>query len=233
MTNAFWALPLLVIGEVRVLLVLLMPVINGIAMAAPLFVIRSRKTASFFAVLLGLFGITPLCLPPLLLHNLRLGFYVWDTSFFLMAVGCSVIAGSGHVSSYFDREAMGPRPLGVLLQRAKVVFVGGVTEMQAGRVTIQVGRCLRGEIESDLFRFDFVDLARGKPEKGVRYFVFSQGPNPRREPEDVIQLYQGIGGQRSYCGWIMLPIRDIGDRDIVAGAFQHGGRRQTTPSELL
>ena len=92
MIEAYSALAMLLLGEVRATVVLLFPLINGMALIAPLFVFAARRSAPFLAVVLGVCGIVPWCLPPILLHELRVGFYIWDASFFVMALGCIVLA---------------------------------------------------------------------------------------------------------------------------------------------
>ena len=54
--------------------------------------------------------------------------------------------------------------------------------------------------------------------KGSRYFVFSQGNDVFGDPKNTIRLGQGVGGQPSYTGWIMLPIEVEKGKEYVRGA---------------
>ena len=111
-------------------------------------------------------------------------------------------------------------PLDELLLRAKVVCVADVATSDGTNVVLAVQTNMRGDPGTNTLRFK-VDAAWGLPEKGQRYFVFSQGD----EPKDEIKLSQGLDCQVSYCGWIMLPIIEIDGVLVVKNAFSFKFRK--------
>lgn len=97
-------------------------------------------------------------------------------------------------------------PLEGLLLRAKFVCVSTVKTFDGTNVVLAVQTNMRGDPGTNTLRFR-VDVEWGLPEKGQPYFVFSQGYDHWGEPKNEIKLSQGLDGQGSYCGWIMLPIK--------------------------
>ena len=90
-------LPILVLyGEPRALLFLVMPFFNQTILAAP-FVVSHRSldasmASAVSALVLGVGGLLPWFLPGSLNGTLPCGFYIWDASFFLMAMSFSLLA---------------------------------------------------------------------------------------------------------------------------------------------
>ena len=110
-------------------------------------------------------------------------------------------------------------PLEGLLVRAKFVFIAKASFFQDNKVALRVVAKLRGDPESQESKFTFRGIAGAKPEKGDRYFVFSQGHDHFGGPKDTIKMSQGLKGQAGYCGWIMLPIREEKGLAFVNNAF--------------
>lgn len=114
-------------------------------------------------------------------------------------------------------------PLDELLLRAKLVCIAKVTSFDDTHVSLEVQSKLRGDLATT--RTFKVDTSLGTPEKGSRYFVFSQGHDRWGKPKDEIKLSQGIRGQGSYCGWFMLPIQNEKGVEIVRNAFSSRFRK--------
>jgi hypothetical protein len=111
-----------------------------------------------------------------------------------------------------------PYPLDELLVRAKFVCIAEATAFSGTNVSLNVQSELRGDLTTSNLTFR-VDTFLGKPEKGTRYFVFSQGHDRWGEPKNQIKLSQGMRGQGSYCGWIMLPIKTVKETEQVHNAY--------------
>lgn len=109
-------------------------------------------------------------------------------------------------------------PLEGLLLRAKFVCVSTVKTFDGTNVVLAVQTNLRGDPGRNTLRFK-VDVEGGLPERGHLYFVFSQGDDHWGEPKNEIKLSQGLDGQGSYCGWIMLPIKATNDVATVQNAY--------------
>lgn len=122
----------------------------------------------------------------------------------------SLVAAPAFASPAFSLEE--------LLERAKYVCIAEVDAFDGTSTTLTVQTNLRGDPGTKTLSFK-VDTLEGKPEKGKRYFVFSQGLDPSGRPANEIKLSQGIEGQAGYCGWIMLPIEKLNGEDIVKSTF--------------
>ena len=86
-------LPILAFAEPRALLFLIFPFTNQAMFAAPLFVSCRTPVASvFLALVFAIGGVLPWFLPGSLTGTLFSGFYVWDASFFLMALSYCLLA---------------------------------------------------------------------------------------------------------------------------------------------
>lgn len=105
-----------------------------------------------------------------------------------------------------------------LLVRAKFVCIAEVSTFDGTTVTLKVKSELRGKLGTNSLSFPVVTRL-GKPEIGKRYFVFSQGHDYWGSPKNEIKLSQGLKGQKSYCGWLMLPIQTEKGVELVKGAF--------------
>lgn len=79
--------PFIVLIEPRTLLFLMFPIVNFVMALAPWIAASEDR-----AVLLGLFlvpcGFLPWLLPRGITGDILIGFYLWNASYFLMAVGC-------------------------------------------------------------------------------------------------------------------------------------------------
>ncbi len=115
-------------------------------------------------------------------------------------------------------------PLDELLVRAKFVCIADVSAFDGKTVSLKVQSKLRGDLDTDTLSFK-VDTALGKPEKGQRYFVFSQGHDQWGKPKDEIRLSQGLHGQGSYCGWLMLRIYRENGVNMVKNAYSFKFRK--------
>jgi hypothetical protein len=82
------ALPLVLIAEPRALLFLTFPFINAAMLVIPLVALRDPELAPLCGATLAPPGIVPWLLPKMLTGDLFIGFYLWNLSFFAMAVGC-------------------------------------------------------------------------------------------------------------------------------------------------
>lgn len=114
-------------------------------------------------------------------------------------------------------------PLEELLVRAKVVVIAEVTNLNGTDVTLRVVGRLRGDPGAESLTFTVIES--DKPEKGKRYFVFSQGHDRWGDPKNEVKLSQGLKCQGSYCGWIMLPIEKANGEDIVKNAYSFKFRK--------
>src|SRR5437016_1703561 len=83
----FWAW----LGDGRVLVFLLFPFTNGMALAAPAFY-TFRQYAFAPALILVPAAVIPWLLPHSMLGDLYLGFYLWNVSYVLMSLGCCLLA---------------------------------------------------------------------------------------------------------------------------------------------
>ena len=79
---------LLIPQEPRLLLLLAFPPINLVMLLSPLLAALVWERAWILSGLLLPFGIVPWLLPKDFTGNLFAGFYLWDSSFFLMGAGC-------------------------------------------------------------------------------------------------------------------------------------------------
>ncbi len=111
-----------------------------------------------------------------------------------------------------------PYTLEGLLVRAKFVCIAEVSTFDGTNVSLKVQSELRGDLGTDSLSFKVV-TSLGRPEKGKQYFVFSQGHDHWGDPKREIKMSQGIIGQASYCGWLMLPIQKEKGVEIVKNAF--------------
>jgi hypothetical protein len=109
-------------------------------------------------------------------------------------------------------------PLEDLFVRAKFVCVAEATEFDGTNVILDVQSQLRGDFAKSNMTFK-VEAIWGKPEKGMRYFVFSQGHDRWGNPKDEVKLSQGLDGQGSCCGWLMLPITMVKETEQVHNAY--------------
>jgi len=116
------------------------------------------------------------------------------------------------------------------------VCIAEATAFDGTNVSLRAQSELRGDLGTNSLSFK-VDTAWGKPEKGKRYFVFSQGHDRWGEPKNVIMLSQGLHGQGSYRGWLMLPIKKVNGIEQVHNAYTfkfrkaREGRRPLTLQE--
>ena len=122
-------------------------------------------------------------------------------------------------------------PLDELLVRAKFISIGEATAFDGTNVSLRVESQLRGDLGTSNLTFK-VETAWGKPEKGSRYFVFSQGHDRWGDPKEEIKLSQGLDCQGSYCGWIMLPIKKEKGTELVKNAFSFKFRKVTVNNTL-
>lgn len=87
------ATPMIAITIPRSLLVLFMfPLINFVMFMAPIIVLAWSIEPRVMSLLFALFGMAPWFIPKVLSGDLFIGFYVWDASFFAMAIGCVLIS---------------------------------------------------------------------------------------------------------------------------------------------
>ena len=115
-------------------------------------------------------------------------------------------------------------PLDALLVRAKFVCIAEATAFDGTNVSLKVESWLHGDLGAGSLTFK-VETDWGKPEKGSRYFVFSQGHDHWGNPKDDVKLSQDLDCQGSYCGWLMLPIQKDKEAEIVKNAFSFKFRK--------
>lgn len=68
------------------------PLINFVMFMAPIIVLAWSIESWVMTPLFVLFGIAPWFIPKELSGDLFIGFYVWDASFFAMAIGCVLVS---------------------------------------------------------------------------------------------------------------------------------------------
>jgi hypothetical protein len=88
------ALMLILGGESGVLWVLVFPLTNALMLVSPMFVLSSRANAWMMAPPLIVSGVIPWLLPSLLRTDVLIGYYVWDASFFLTAIGSLLLTAA-------------------------------------------------------------------------------------------------------------------------------------------
>jgi hypothetical protein len=91
-----WAAFMLIIGGGPgvLLWVLAIPLTNLLMLLTPTFIFSLRENAWMLAPLLIVSGIIPWLAPAELCGRVLVGYYVWDASFFLMAIGAFLLAAA-------------------------------------------------------------------------------------------------------------------------------------------
>jgi hypothetical protein len=102
-----------------------------------------------------------------------------------------------------------------------------VARFDGTNVTLKVQDKLRADPATDALTLT-VDAVWGKPATNGRYFVFSQGNDQWGDPKNEAKLGQGLDGQGSYCGWLMLLIQNVKGDTVVKSAYSFKFR---TPGE--
>ena len=117
--------------------------------------------------------------------------------------------------SFLSARASPDYPFEGLLPRAKVIFMGRVTTHDDVHVTFAVSESLRGRTESSLvLAYSTLDDKRLVNEPG-NFLVLSQGDDYWGKPAPIVSLGQKVKGQISYLGWMVFPIKMIGNQLCV------------------
>jgi hypothetical protein len=122
-----------------------------------------------------------------------------------------------------------------LLKRAEIVYVGRVSELALEKQPAILSTGKSGSSISDRkIQLEIVEILRGskgdikgnygllglgdRPEirPGAFFLVLSQGDNYWGTPEPVMSFHQLTKGQASYCGWLMYPLSNTGEDEVVA-----------------
>jgi hypothetical protein len=93
-------------GNPLVLMCLLSPLPNALALFAPLVILRARQYGAFYGAFLLFTGMTALVVCMQVCDGISAGFYVWIASIFVTALASFLIAGSYAMEDNAEHDRM-------------------------------------------------------------------------------------------------------------------------------
>jgi len=97
-----------------------------------------------------------------------------------------------------------PYPLGSLFRRAETVLIVNMSSDTDTDASFEVTQILRGDAKLQRLSLGRSLAGRDLPKNTQSLLLFSQGDNYWGPPKDSFQVGQGIKGQASYRGWILM-----------------------------